>query len=517
VILTNGVIYTMDPAVPRLRALPVTRDGRVARGVEAWEGDSSAVSNERIDLAGRVVLPGFCDTHVHFRSWAVEALRVDLSGCASARAAAALVGATPPTTQGWTLGQGFREASLPDAAEIDARLLDDACHGRPVALWAHDRHTLWLSSAALAAVGIGSDTTPPPGGVIERRRDGSPRGILREQAAWRVALPDATEREAFEAVRVAQRRAHAHGVTAIHDMQRDGFGIWQMLAAQRSLTLRVVACVPVERFDAARTVELRGGFGDERLAVGPVKAFMDGTLGSRTARMLASYSDGGDGVEITSVEALGDVVLAAARGGLAVAVHAIGDRGVRDALDVFAQTRSVWQEAGLRSRIEHAQLVDPADIARFGQIGVVASMQPAMIASDRQTADQAWGARCAYAFALRSLLDAGTTVALSSDAPIEPLRPFDAVHAAVNRTLDDRPAWYPQQAVTVTEAIAGFTTSAALAAGTETRTGRLTPGFPADLVVVDRDPFTCPASELRGVEVVATMIGGRWVHGRPPW
>jgi predicted amidohydrolase YtcJ len=496
VILTNGRIHTLDPVAGRIAALPITRDGRVARGVEAWEGDASQVSNERIDLGGRTVLPGLVDAHVHFRTWAVEQSRIDLAGARSVRAIAERAAAAP---DGWAIGQGWRAAEA--GGEPDAALLDDVCGDRPVALWAHDRHTLVLSTRALELTG-----------TVSRN------GVLREHEAWAVPLPEPTVAEARTAVDAAQALAHAAGVTQVHDFERHGgFGIWQDLHVDRLLTLRVSAARAAELLPGVRAAELRTGFGDELLRVGPVKAFLDGTLGSRTAHMLAPFADGGTGLELLGREDFADLVREAAAGGLQVAVHAIGDAANRAALDAFAATRDAWQPAGLRPRIEHAQLLHPDDVGRFAGIGVIASMQPSHAPSDRDGAEAAWGERAAGAYAWRSLADAGATLAFGSDAPIEPLRPLDGIHAAVNRTLDDRPPWRPEQALTVTEAVAGFTTGPAYAVGREHQLGRLGPGCYADLVVLDDDPFTCPPERISAIGVVATMVGGRWVHGRPPW
>jgi predicted amidohydrolase YtcJ len=198
-------------------------------------------------------------------------------------------------------------------------------------------------------------------------------------------------------------------------------------------------------------------------------------------------------------------------------VHAIGDRANREALDAFAATAEAWRPGGLRPRIEHAQLLHPDDVDRFAELGVIASMQPSHAPSDRDVADTAWGERAALAYAWRALADSGAVLAFGSDAPIEDLDPLAGLHAAVNRTLDERPAWRPQQALDRERALAGFVSGPAYAAGWERRLGRLAPGFAADLVVLDGDPLTCPAAEIGSIGVVATMVGGRFVHGRPPW
>jgi predicted amidohydrolase YtcJ len=239
---------------------------------------------------------------------------------------------------------------------------------------------------------------------------------------------------------------------------------------------------------------------------------MDGTLGSQTARMLD-----GSGVEITSREQLVELIRAAARAGFPLAVHAIGDLANRDALDAFDETREVWQPLGLRQRIEHAQLLAPEDVRRFAELGVAASVQFSHAPSDRDIADRFWAGKTERAYAFRSLWDSGALLANGSDAPIEELDPLAGLCAGVLRTLDDRPAWHPEQTLTVEQALQAATVNPAWLAGDERRRGKLLPGYYADLVVLDRDPAATPPAELPEVQVVATMVGGAWTHNPPPW
>src|SRR5215211_6310673 len=237
---------------------------------------------------------------------------------------------------------------------------------------------------------------------------------------------------------------------------------------------------------------------------------MDGTLGSRTARL---FDD--SGVEITSRDELAEIVRCGAAAGFPVAVHAIGDRANRDALDAFEATADAWRPLGLRHRIEHAQLLTPEDVPRFARLGIATSMQFSHAPSDRNLAERFWADATGRAYAWRSLLDAGARIANGSDAPIEELDPWAGVVAGVRRTIDDRPPWRAEQAVTIAEAITATTVNPAWLSRDERVRGKLVPGFYADLVVLDCDPFASPAEELRDVEIVATMIGGRWVHNPP--
>jgi hypothetical protein len=298
-------------------------------------------------------------------------------------------------------------------------------------------------------------------------------------------------------------------VTAVHD--KDGWlralRLWQQLEAAGALTLRVWQSVPAEQVHELRALGIRSGLGSSLLRLGYLKVFMDGTLGSQTAWMLD-----GSGVQITSGEELAAIVRLGAEAGFPVAVHAIGDRANREALDAFETTRELWHPLGLRPRIEHAQLLAPDDIGRFAALGVAASVQFSHAPSDRDLADRFWAGKTDGAYAYRSLLESGAVVANGSDAPIEELDPLAGIRAGVRRTIDARPGWHMEQALTVQQAFEATTLAPAWLAGDERRRGKLLPGYAADLVVLDRDPW-----DDLDAHVVATMVAGRWVHNPPPW
>ncbi len=498
-ILHGGTIYTGDPALPRMQGLPIDDRGRVSRGVEAWEGDTSAVSNERIDLDGRTVVPGFVDSHVHFLSWALDRTRVDIRTASSGSdaleqiAVQAASDRAAGSDQAWLIGSGWTESVLAEITD-PAGALAAASHGRPAAIWARDRHGLWLNTAALEQVGG--------------------EAIRREQAAWDTPLPEPTRNERQRAVTAGQQQAHALGLTGIHDFEwRLGRRTWQELDADERVSLRVTSMITAEHIDGIDGVELVAGFGSDHVKIGSVKAFLDGTLGARTAHMLAPYNDGGTGLQLLSQPELVELISHAARIGLPVSLHAIGDAAVRSALDAFSETRALWSDFAEERppRIEHAQLVHPDDLARFAELGVVASMQPVHAAEDRSAAKAAWGDRCAGAYAWQPLHAAGTTLVFGTDAPISPLDPLATLHAAVHAPL------LAGHGLAVADALTAMTVTPSAIVGLGRRVGRLSPGYAADLVVLNADPLTIPASALSSVEVVATMVGGRWVHGRPPW
>src|ERR687888_1568560 len=409
---------------------------------------------------------------------------------------------------------GWLSGEWSPATEPTKEALDRVTGNVPAALMARDYHSLWLNSAALA---YADGELEVDGGVVERDDRGEPTGVLREECAWhfRDTYVRPTEDELVEASRAGMRLAVSRGVTAVHD--KDGWlgsvRIFQRLRDEGSLLLRVWQSIPHALVGEAAALGIRSGFGDEHLRLGYLKAFMDGTLGSQTARMLD-----GSGVEITSRAELEEIIRAGTAAGLPVAVHAIGDLANREALDAFEATRDVWAPAGLRPRIEHAQLLAPEDVPRFARLGVAASVQFSHAPSDRDLADRHWAGKTDGAYAYRSLLASGAVLANGSDAPIEELDPWAGVVAGVLRTIDERPAWHPEQTVTLEQALEATTLAPAWLAHDEGRRGKLVPGYLADLVVLDRDPFECAEpEELREIQVVATMVGGRWVHNPPPW
>ena len=506
-ILENGVIHTLDPSLPTTRALAIA-GAHVAGGVGTHE--TVLPSPEVVDLGGRCVLPGFTDSHVHFPTWSLSQREVKLDGASSLADALERI-RLHPRHGTWIRGYGWRSAEWPE--QPTATALDAVTGDVPALLFSKDYHSAWLNSAALARA---DDDLQVEGGVVERDSTGVPTGILREESAWqfraRFAMP--SEDEFVDATREGLRIAASRGVVAIHD--KDGWlgapGIFQRIHEREGLTLRVWGSVPYERLPALDALGVHSGIGDDFLRIGYLKAFMDGTLGSQTAWMLD-----GSGVVITSGEQLAEVVLEGGRLGWPVGVHAIGDRANREALDAFEQTRDTWEPLGLRHRIEHAQCLAPEDVGRFAEIGVACSVQFSHAPSDRDLAERFWPDQVDGAYAFRALLESGALVANGSDAPVEELDPLAGIRAGVLRTIDERPAWHPEQCLTVEEAIIATCVSPAWLSRDERRRGKLLPGYLADLVVLTRDPLESTPDELESVEVVATMVGGRWVYNAPPW
>jgi predicted amidohydrolase YtcJ len=512
VILQNGVVRTLDASLPVARALAIA-GGRIAGGIGTHE--TALASPEVIDLGGRCVLPGFTDSHVHFATWAVAQSELRLEDTTTLDEAVARVrDALREVPRGaWLRGRGWRSGDWSPSVEPTKHELDALTTDVPIALMARDSHSLWLNSAALARA---NGDLQAPGGVVERDERGEPTGVLREESCWtfRDRYVEISDDEYVEAMRAGMKLANSRGVVAVHD--KDGWlgalRLWQMLGEREALTLRVWQSLPHDKVGELESVDVRSGLGDDFLRVGYLKAFMDGTLGSQTARLLD-----GSGVQITSREELEEIVRRGARAGFPVAVHAIGDLANREALDAFEATQDDWRPLGLRHRIEHAQLLADDDVPRFAQLGVAASVQFTHAVSDRDLADRFWGRESHRAYRWRALWDAGTLVANGSDAPIEELDPWAGVAAGVRKTWDDREPWHPEQAVTLDEALLATCVNPAFLSRDEHRRGRLLPGLAADLVVLDRDPYEVEADALADVEVVSTMVAGRWVHNPPPW
>jgi predicted amidohydrolase YtcJ len=492
VILENAVFRTMDGRTPTAERLAVRGDTVVAEG--------AADDRELIDLEGACVVPGFTDAHVHFPSWAMMQSWLRLDDCRTLDEAVAAVRAAAATASPETLlvGYGWRSGVWQPPREPSSADLDPVTGDVPVALLSQDLHSVWLNSAALARAG-------KDGGA-----DAS--GLLKEEPAWRFREQQLvfSVDEYAEVTRRAIPLAHARGVTSVHD--KDGrIGaprIWERVRDAGALTLRVWQSIPWNQMDEFGAPTAEGA--DAFLRVGYLKVIMDGSLNSGTALMLD-----GSGVATVSREQLEEIVRNASPAGWPLAVHAIGDRANRDTLDAFEATRAEWEPRGLRQRIEHAQHLHPDDIPRFGRLGIAASVQFCHATTDRDVADRLVPHLLEGTYAFRSLWDAGALVANGSDAPVDVLDPLLGIRAAVLRTLDGRPPWLPEQRLTTQQALEASTVNAAWLCGDEARRGRLVAGHLADLVVLDRDPVACPPEELADVQVVATMVGGRWVFG--PW
>ena len=511
-----------------MRGARVWTDGAVRAGV-----DSLAVGGGRIlgvgrepelspfmgpatrtlDAGGATVTPGFVDAHLHLVQWARALAELPLTGCASAAEAAQRVArfAAEHPGEGPIVGRGWDANGW--ASPPERGVLDRACPTRPVLLHSRDFHALWVNGAALTACGIGRATVDPDGGRIVRDAAGAPTGVLMENAVRACApLLAAVEAGDAAAVVAALPRLHARGVTGVHDFEGPGAQrVLRDVCSRGGTRLRVLMHLAHGGLDAAIELGLASGIGDDTFRIGAVKLFADGTLGSRTAAMLAPYEGATEtGMELIPAGELRAIVARAAGAGLSVAIHAIGDRAVRSSLDAFEAARGPIAGLALPPRIEHLQLVDPADLPRFARLGVVASMQPSHAISDAALADLHWGARVAHAYPWRELLDHRAVLAFGSDAPVEPPDTAEGLRAAVTREVAGRARPFtPHQRLTLDEALSAYTEAPARLAGSWPRTGSLRPGAVADVVVWSGDLHRLPASRLGEAAPAATLVDGR--------
>lgn len=535
-VLYNGPIYTLDPARPTARAVLISGGRILAVGSEGRiQAAAAGMRATMINLQGRTVVPGITDAHVHISFQGQVGLEVSLGGAATLEDAQQLIAARAAVLpQGaWLQGWGWDHTAWgrrwPTRADLDA-----VCPGRPAALSRKDGHSLWCNSWALALAGITADTPDPAGGSIQRDRDGEPTGILTEAAMdlVRVAIPPLTEAERLDALRAALAEALSYGITSIHVPPGTNHAsapeVWRDLQTLRSRgELRVRSLVHIAQPDLAAAVSLgmRSGFGDSLLRFGGLKLFADGALGSESAEMLTHYEGRRHtGIATIEVELLEQLVREANVAGIAVAIHAIGDAANRKVLDAIEKAQAARAEQGeaapplaCPNRIEHVQVLHQKDLGRLAQLGVVASMQPIHATADMEAADALWGPRCAYAYAWRSLLSTGATLAFGSDAPVETMNPWMGVHAAVTR---QRPGgypaegWYPEQRLSVPEALAAYCVGPAIASGEAGEKGRIAPGMLADLAVLTGDPFRSAPGELHAITAAMTLVDGQVVFER---
>ena len=530
--LENARIYTMDRARPQADAL-AWRDGRIIAAGTLDEVRRVAQGSRRVDLGGRAVIPGLIDAHIHFLDYSRSLSKVNLDGVASKDEALRMVAekARELGPGRWVLGGGWNN-NLWSPPDFPTRHdLDRVAPNNPVYLDRKDLHSCWVNSMALQRAGITRDALDPPGAAIGRDAEGEPNGLFYESAVrlMRDAIDEPPE-GAIAAMQRGFKTLATMGLVGFHDCEGpEAFAAFQQLDSTGALPLRVVILLALYRLDEAIAVGVQTGFGSDRLRTGPVKIFSDGSLGSMTAQMLEPYENRPGNVGIGTIEqaVLEDAVMRASAAGIPSAIHAIGDAANRRVLDAFerASSRGTAENKGQSARfpppsylhrIEHAQLLHPDDIPRFARLGVVASMQPIHATSDMHAADRLWGARSRYGYAWRSLLDAGALVAFGSDAPVETPDPFAGIHAAVTRQdANDLPAegWYPEERLTVEEAVRAYTESAARSAPyLPGVTGTLTAGSVADLLVLDRDIFAVAPQQIKEAKPLATIIGGEAAH-----
>jgi predicted amidohydrolase YtcJ len=523
-VLVGGDLLTMDPARPRAQALAIRGGTIAAVGSDAEVEPLIGPRTRVVRLDGRGATPGLVDAHCHLYGLGTSLESVSLRGAASEAEAARRVAeaaAARPAGE-WITGRGWDQNRWTPQQFPGHAALDRAVPDHPVAVRRIDGHAVWLNARALALAGITGATADPPGGSVVRDPAGEPTGVLVDNAMGLVDKvipeppPDVRERR----ILAGARAAVAAGLTGVHEMGIDDatVAVYRALVARDALPLRVYAFRSGD-LPTLQALDRGPEPGTPMFAVRGFKLYADGALGSRGAALLAPYDDLPAGAEhrqglwVTEPADLTRAVELAAAHGWQVAVHAIGDAGVRATLDAFAAAGKQHPGADLRLRVEHAQVIHPDDLPRFAALGVIASMQPTHATSDMGWAEARIGPqRIRGAYAWRSVLASGAHLAAGSDFPIEEVSPLGGLYAAVTR---QDPAghppggWYPEQRLTLAEAVGAFTTGAAYASFTEDSRGRLRAGYAADVTVYDR-PLAGDASLLR-TRVAMTIVAGRVV------
>lgn len=467
-----------------------------------------------VNLEGHTLTPGFTDAHIHLVTWrrALDEPWLEEQTPESVeRAVAARLAAAP--AQDWILVRGWVPREWP-AERRRRAMLDRLAPGQPLLLQAVDGHSVWANGVALARAGITASTPDPTGGRIDRDASGEPTGILVETADRPVRAAVVHGEDPASTLRRALARARALGITGAHDFDRSA--TWraaQDLERKGVLGFRMLLSIPLVALDQALALGLRSGFGTERLRIGPVKMFADGTLGSATALLESPYEGSSDaGIEVTPATALAEGCRRAAEGGLAVAIHAIGDRGVRQALDAIESPLAAGLRYPLPPRVEHVQLARREDLARFRSLGALASVQPIHQVTDRQVARARWGARTERSYPYRSLLAAGAPLLFGSDAPFDRAGPMLAIQAALTRRLANEPAslsYHPEQRLRLAQALRAHLETPHAAAGWRTPLGRIEEGYGADLVRFDQDLWSIPTDSWHQARVAGVWVGGR--------
>ncbi len=521
-VYTNARIWTGNPAQPWAEALAVGGEAVLDVGPAARVEALAGAATRRVDLAGRLVVPGFIDNHTHFLAGGFQLASVDLRDADTPEAFARRLGAFAATLpEGRWITGGDWDHERWGGALPRRDWIDSLTAGHPVFVSRLDGHMALANSAALERAGVTAATPDPDGGAIVRDpATGEPTGVLKDEAMALVrrVLPDPPEAELDEALERAMAHALAHGVTQVHDM--GSLGGWTDLAVYRRareagrLRLRLYAFVPLGTWPRLADYVRENGRGDGWLRWGGLKGFVDGSLGSTTAWFYAPYDDAPEtaGLLVTDTTALRRYILQADAAGLHLAVHAIGDRANDWLLERYAEAVARNGPRDRRFRIEHAQHLAPAAIERFARQGVLPSMQPYHAIDDGRWAEKRIGpVRIQTTYAFRALLDAGARLSFGSDWTVAPISPLEGIYAAVTRrTLDgaNPGGWVPQQKIGVEEALRAYTAANAYAGFQEARLGTLEPGKWADFVVLSGNLFALDPVEIETIRVLRTIVGG---------
>jgi predicted amidohydrolase YtcJ len=526
-IVENAHIWTVDSALPEAEAVAILGDRIVAVGstqqVDAWRGSNTRV----VDAGGKRLLPGFNDAHVHFVDGGSQLDNVELNDATSAAEFARRIRErAAKTARGeWVLGGDWDETKWTPAELPTKELIDAATPETPVAVNRYDGHMVLANSLALKLAGITAQTPDPDGGVIVRDGKGNPSGALKDAAQDLLfkAVPALTHDQRRHAVERALSHAASLGVTSVQNMNPEfaDIAIYNELLDEGKLTTRIYAAPLITQVDDEIKIGIRRAFGGPYLRIGGVKAYADGSLGSATAYFFEPFSDqpGNRGLlsdEMHPISLMRDRMMRADAAGLQLCTHAIGDAGISAILDIYEEIEKEHGKSDRRWRIEHAQHMAAKDFERMGRLHVIASVQPYHAIDDGRWAERRIGHdRSSRTYAFRTLLDHGVRLALGTDWNVAPLNPMLTLYAATTRaTLDGKNpnGWFPEQKLTIKEAVEAYTMGSAYAEFQENEKGSITPGKLADMVLLSDDVLTIDPVKIRDVKVLKTWVGGKLTY-----
>jgi predicted amidohydrolase YtcJ len=536
-IFTHGNIYTgtLDAtsmvAGQRAEAIAVRGDRILAVGTRDEVLKTKGPDTKIVDLGGRFVMPGFNDAHVHLAHAGQEKMSVNLVGAKTLdqfreRIAAAVEKAEPGA---WIVGAGWDETLWPVKVVPTRWDLDEVSSGHPIYMDRVDGHIGVANTRALQLASITVASKQPEGGKIDRDEAGTPNGILRETArdAVRAVIPKLTHEQRRHAIELALADLSSHGITSAQDNSSwEDFQIYEELEKEGKLTARISEWLPFD--DAVASLDKKRSShpaSDTMLHTGMLKGFMDGSLGSKTAALLDPYSDDPKNSGLPQYEAdkLNSMAKERVLAGYQIGLHAIGDKGVQMALDAFAEAEKAAKEnkvkaadgsADYRLRIEHGQVTTPQQILRFKELKVIASMQPSHLLTDMNWAESRLGPqRAAHSYAWAEFLKRGVVLAFGTDYPVEPVTPFRGLYAAITRQSEiGKKTYYPEQKISIEQAISAYTTGSAFAEFAEKQKGKLEPGMLADMIVLDRDITSVLPAKVLETQVLRTVVGGKTVY-----
>ncbi len=530
-IVRHARIWTVDPARPEAEAVAVLNGRIVAvgsdRAVAAWRGSHTQV----VDAQGKRLVPGFNDAHVHFLDGGASLASVQLNDATSVDEFVRRIGAyAASSVKGeWILEGNWDETKWSPAVLPTRQQLDAVTPDNPVTVWRYDGHMVVANSRALALAGVTADTKDPPGGVIVRDAAGQPTGALKDAATdlmYRV-IPAPSHALRRRGIERALKEAAAHGVTSVQDMVVNyaTIGVYAELLREGKLTVRIYAVPPISAVEDEARLGIGRAFGSPELRIGAFKTFADGSLGSRTAYFFEPFDDQAGNRGILSADMqpeskIRDWMMRADATDLQLCTHAIGDAGISAILDIYHDVDAAHGHRDRRWRIEHAQHMAAKDFDRFRDLNVIASVQPYHAIDDGRWAEARIGHdRASRTYAFRTFLEHGVRLAFGTDWPVAPLNPFLTLYAATTRaTLDGKhpDGWFPEQKLSIQEAIAAHTMGSAYAEFQDTVKGSIEPGKLADFVLLSEDVLSIPASSLRDVRALRTWVGGVQVYAAAP-